>query len=239
MYQWPLLTVAIVLCHSERHVNCLPFSHPFVFSGSFFPFLLTCQLEQLSHLQQSPVPLQFPHPDVVIAIDATSTHWAFYFQGCGLPLLVSGSWSGSMCRAHIALQELKAIAMMLHRMAFHLSDRVVALHLDNSNANAYLCNQGNTVSPFLSRLDFQDTESDQQAWYYSYSNIHSYSPQCGGQLSVPGLDASRVASSPSQWLKQLFSFGVSQRWTCWHPFLPLNASIITPWNLPYLWGPWG
>ena len=66
--------------------------------------------------------------------------------------LVSGSWSGSKCWAHIALQELQAVAMMLHRMAFHLSDRVVALYLDNSMAKAYLCNQGGTVSPFLSRL---------------------------------------------------------------------------------------
>ena len=37
-------------------------------------------------------------------------------------------------------------------MAFHLSGKVVALHLDNSTAKAYLCNQGGTVSPFLSRL---------------------------------------------------------------------------------------
>ena len=57
-----------------------------------------------------------------------------------------------MCRANIALQELQTIAMMLHRMAFCLSGKVVALHLDNSTAKAYLCNQGGTVSPFLSRL---------------------------------------------------------------------------------------
>ena len=80
--------------------------------------------------------------------------WAFYFQGSGLPLFVSGSWSGSMCRAHIALQELWAIAMMLHRMAFCLSGKVVNLHLDNSTAKAYLCNQCGTVSPFLSRLAY-------------------------------------------------------------------------------------
>ena len=64
----------------------------------------------------------------------------FYFQRSGLPLSVTGSWLGSMCRADIALQELQAIAMMLHRMAFHLSGNVVALHLDNSTAKAYLCN---------------------------------------------------------------------------------------------------
>ena len=89
---------------------------------------------------------------MVIATDATHSHWAFYFQGAGLPLSVSGSWSGSMCRAHIALQELQVVVMMLCRMAFYLSGKVVALHLDNSTVKAYLCNQGGTASPFLSRL---------------------------------------------------------------------------------------
>ena len=65
---------------------------------------------------------------MVISTDATPTHWAFYFKGSGLPLSVSGSWSGSMCRVHIALQELQAIAMMLYRMAFCLSGKLVALH---------------------------------------------------------------------------------------------------------------
>ena len=53
-----------------------------------------------------------------------------------------------MCRTHIALQELQAVAMMWHRMAFHLSGKVVVLHLDNSMAKAYWCNQGGTGSPF-------------------------------------------------------------------------------------------
>ena len=126
-----------------------------LFSCVHFSPLSLRQLEQLAKLQQSPVPLQFLLPDVVIATDATPTHWAFYFQGSGLPLSVSGTWSGSLSRAHIALQELQAVAVMLHRMSFHLSGKVVALHLDNSTAKAYLCNQGGTVSPFLSRLACQ------------------------------------------------------------------------------------
>ena len=66
-----------------------------------------------------------------------------------------------MCRAHIALQELQAVAMMLCKIAFWLSSEVVALHLDNCTAKVYLCNQGGrvsqgvTVSPFLSRLACQ------------------------------------------------------------------------------------
>ena len=118
---------------------------------SSFPFFFSSlhQLEQLSYFQQTLVPLQFPLPDVVIATDAIPTHWASYFQGSGLPLSISGSWSGSMCRAHIALLELQAVAMMLHRMVFPLSGKVVVLHLDNSTAKAYLCNPGGTVSPFV------------------------------------------------------------------------------------------
>ena len=107
--------------------------------------------------------MQFPLPDVVIATDATPTHWAFYFQGSGLPLSVSGAWSGSLSRAHIALQELQAVAVMLPRMAFCLSGKPVALHLDNSTAKAYLCNQGGAVYPFLSRL---------ACWILSLTNKH-------------------------------------------------------------------
>ena len=92
---------------------------------------------------------------MVIATDATPTHWAFYSQGFGLALSVSGSWSGSLSKDHIALQELQAVTTMLCRMAFCLSGKVVALHLDNNTAKAYLCNQGDTVSHFLSRLACQ------------------------------------------------------------------------------------
>ena len=88
---------------------------------------------------------------------------------------------GSMCRAHIALQELQAITMMLYRMAFHLSGKVVALHLDNSiMAKAYLCNQGGTVSPFLSRLACQILSLTDK---HGITLIPAYIPtpsQCGG-----------------------------------------------------------
>ena len=147
--------------HSQLHCLCCVIQSDMLsvyhsptqlFSHVHFSLSSLCQLEQLAKLQQSPVPLQLPLPDVVIATVATPTHWAFYFQGSGLPLSVSGAWSGSLARAHIALQELQAVAVMLCRMAFCLSGKVVALHLDNSTAKVYLCNQCGTVSPFLSRL---------------------------------------------------------------------------------------
>ena len=57
-------------------------------------------------MQQGPVPLHFPLPDMVIAKDATPTHLTFYFQDYRLPLSMSGSCCNSMFRIHIAIQEL-------------------------------------------------------------------------------------------------------------------------------------
>ena len=47
-----------------------------------------------------------------------------------LPLSFNGTWSASMHKIHLTLQELLDIVLMLHRMAmaFHLSGKVVALH---------------------------------------------------------------------------------------------------------------
>ena len=152
------------LCHViQSDMLCLYYSPTQLSSCVHFCLSSLCQLEQLALLQQSLVPLQFRLPHVVIATNATPIHWAFYFQGSGLPLSVSGSWSGSLCWAHIALQELQAVAIMLHRMAFCLSGKMVALYLDNSTAKAYLCNQGGIVSPFLFRL---------ACWILSLTNKH-------------------------------------------------------------------
>ena len=40
-------------------------------------------------------------------------------------------------KIHTALQELEAVALMLHKMAFQLSGNEVALYLDSSIVNAY------------------------------------------------------------------------------------------------------
>ena len=78
---WVIQSDMLLVYHSPNHL----------FSHVHFSLSSLCQLELLSQLQQSPVPLQFPLPDVAIAADATHTHWGFYFQGSGLPLSVSGS----------------------------------------------------------------------------------------------------------------------------------------------------
>ena len=187
----------LTVYHSTSHL----------FSPVNFSFSALHQLEWLTHLQQSPVPLQFPLPDVVIATDATAPHWAFYFQGSGLPLSVSGSWLGSMCRSHIALQELQAITMMLHRMDFYLSGKLVALHLDNSSAKV-IC----VIKVLQCLLLLPDWPSSLlsltwQAQYYSNSSIYSYPPQCRGWLSALASFTSRMASSPSDGSSNILPLG--------------------------------
>ena len=41
-----------------------------------------------------------------------------------------------------------------------------------------------------------------------------------------------------RWLRQLFTFGAFQRWTCWLLLVLLNASIISLWKFHCLWHPW-
>ena len=80
------------LCHAIQHDMLSVYHSPTqLFSHVHFSLSSLCQLEWLANLQQSPIPLQFPLLDVVIATDATPTHWAFYFQGSGLPLSVNGA----------------------------------------------------------------------------------------------------------------------------------------------------
>ena len=79
------------LCHViQSDMLCVYHSPTHLFLHVHFSLSSLHQLEWLVHLEQSPVPLQFPLPDVVIATDAMPTQWAFYFQGSGLPLSVCG-----------------------------------------------------------------------------------------------------------------------------------------------------
>ena len=223
----PMATANCGTCVVSFRVTCYMF--PTLLTIYFmcsFSLSSLCQLELLSHLQQSPVPLQFPLPEVVIATDARPTHWAFYFQGSGLPLSVSGSWSGFMCRVHIALQELQA---------FCLCGKVVALHLDNSMAKAYLCNQCGTVSPFLSMLACWILSLSDK---YSITLIPAYIPI---HLNVEANYLSQDQMLPEWHLLPQVAQAAFCLWgppevTCWHLPIPLNASIITHWNLHYLWG---
>ena len=58
-------------------------------------------------------------------------------------------------------------------------------------------------------------------------------------IICPGICCFQSGTFSLRWLKQPFAFGAYQGWICWHPPIPLNAKIITPWKLHYFWGPFG
>ena len=70
------------LCHVIQSDMLLAFYHSptHLFSSVHLPFSALHQLEQLSHLQQSPGPLQFPLPDVVITTDENPLIGPFIFR---------------------------------------------------------------------------------------------------------------------------------------------------------------
>ena len=112
---------------------------------------------------------------------------------------------------------------------------IVALHLDNSTSKAYLCNQGGTVSPFVSRLACQILASMVLLLFQ-----HTFLTTSMWRLIIcPRIRCFRSGIFFLRWHRQLFNFGAFQMWTYWHLLIQLNASIITDWNLHYLGGPWG
>ena len=145
-----------------------------------------------------------------------------------------------MCNAHIAMQELQAVAMMLYKIAFQLSGKVT-LYLDKYTAKAYLFNQGGTVSPFLWRLVCKilslrnrhsisliqayipthlNAEADYLYWERLLLEWHLLPDiaQATFQLwSLPGVDL--LASSNSTWYQQYHT---------WEMPLPLGVECIPP-----------
>ena len=77
----------------------------------------------------------------------------FHFQGSDLPLSFCGTYSGSMNNVHIALQELQVVALILHKLAYHLSSKFDALHFNKSTTKDYLCNAASIVCFFSVQID--------------------------------------------------------------------------------------
>ena len=123
--------------------------------------------------------------------------------------------------------------MILCRMAFQLPCKVFALHLYNCTAKAYLCNQGDTVSPFLSRLACRTLCLTTKV---SLLFKHSFLPISMWQLIICPREGCFWSGIFFLTLPKLhFNFGVYQRWISWHPHVPSSVSSITPLKLLPLW----
>ena len=138
--QWPLPTLMIVACYSEWHVECLS-SPANLFSAFHLSDSDLCQHQRLYQLQQrasSFAPpsswfgllLQIPYPLIgLLFLGFCVTFVPEWF-------LVQLSVQGSCWHT-----ELQAVALMLHKLAFQLSDKMVALQLDNHTKKVHLHHQ--------------------------------------------------------------------------------------------------
>ena len=127
--------------------------------------------------------------------------------------------------------------MMLCRMAFQLSGKVFALHLDSCAAKSYLCNQCGKVSPFVSRLACQTL---------SLTDKHSITLIPGYILTHLNVEANYLSQGRFlEWqllphiAKLHFYFRVHKSWICLHPHISCGVSIITPLKIYHLQGHWG
>ena len=237
MYQWPLPTVLLVLCNSEWHVTCLPFSHPFIFSSSFCPFLLTstgtaissatvwflCNFHFLMWLL-----LLMPHPltgsfifrDLVYLYWLVDPGWALCV---GLILL---------CRSFRPLPWCCVEWPSTYLVRWLPCIWITALL-------RLIC----VIKVVQCLLFFPGWPARYWVWLTCMVLPlfqHTFLPTTMWRLIIcPGIRCFQSGIFSLRWLKQLFTFGAFQRWTCWHPFIQLNANIITLCNLDYLWGPWG
>ena len=135
-----------MLYYLYLHIQCLSFSSSLIFFLSIFTFSSVSTSETISVAKESSSP----------ALPSSQCCYCYrchtHLLGILLPLSVHGFWLGSISGVHIALQVLQAVALMLCRMAFQLSHKVVVLQSDNSTAKVNLCNQGGTVYLLLCRL---------------------------------------------------------------------------------------
>ena len=122
---------------------------------------------------------------------------------------------------------------MLCRMAFCLSDKVEALHLDNSTAKVYLCNQGGTLFSFLYKLALcMLMLEDRHSITLVPAYIHSHLNVEANYLSWVRLILKWHLLPCVVYI--VFQLWVNHRWICSHPHVPINVSVITPWKILYL-----
>ena len=67
-----------LLCNSEWHIECFH-SLAYIFCFFHLSFSALHQLQRLSQLQQSLLPLWFCFPQMVVTTDSIPSCWAFYF----------------------------------------------------------------------------------------------------------------------------------------------------------------
>ena len=239
MCQWPLPTVEIVSCHSEWHVDCLSLSLPLVFFCPHFLFNFMSTGRVISFATE-----QFPCNIHFLMWLLLQMPWPiigpFLFRGLVYPFQLVNPGLVLCVGLILSCWSFRQLPWWcVEWLSTYLVRWLPYIYLDNSTANAYLCNQGGTLSPF-----FLGWPAGYWVWLTSTVLLlfqHTFIPISIWRLIIcTWVSFFHSGIISLIWLKLLFAFGIYQRWIiCWPPPVPLNASIITPWKHHYLCGPWG
>ena len=166
-----------------------------LFSSVQFSFSAVHPLEQLSHLQQSPVPLQFGLPVWLLLQMPCPVIGPFIFRvlNCHYQLVVPGQ---VLCvRLILPCKNFRQLPWSCVECLFGLIRWLPCILITALQNLIYVIKVGWYF------LFFPDgpanIEFGWKAQYYFHSSVHSYPSPCGCILSVMGMVASREASSSS------------------------------------------
>ena len=114
----------IVLCVLELHVECL--SLPCLFLSFFSPFSpSSASVPEVASGATESSSLAISYSQYDYCCPCYMPSLGLYIQGFGVPVTCCGTWSGSLHKVHIALQNLKDVALMQCKMAFQLFNKVL------------------------------------------------------------------------------------------------------------------
>ena len=236
--QWQFPTAEIVSCHSEWHVNWLSLSCPLVFFCPLFPFSFA--------LTGTIIPFA-----TVSSSLAISASWCGYCYRCHIYSL--GLFIFRVLVCHYQLVDpgvVLCLGLILPCRSFRQLPLCCIEWLSTYLVEWLPCTWITVLQKLIFvikvvqfLLFFLGWPAGYWVWPTSTVLLlfeHTFLPISMWRLII----CHRVSCFWSgifslRWPKHQLAFGAYHSWICWHPPIPLIASIITLWKHHYFWGPWG
>ena len=124
------------------------------------------------------------------------------------------------------------MALMLHRMPFHLSGKVVGLCLDNSTVKVYVYKKVEYLFSFQTSLHILNLADK-----HGITLILAYIPM-HFNVETAYMLWGKLAQEFRIFLLANLRRHLNQIWICWHPHIPISVSITTLCKHCYLWRNW-